>query len=90
MKNNYKSKFNLFGLIFGIISLLLFVLWFFIKRNYLIYLLIILISIIGFILSIINKNNNIIKVMGIILNGLVVIGWLITFILLMIVYLIFG
>lgn len=90
MKNNYKSKFNLFGLIFGIISLLLFVLCFFIKRNYLIYLLIILISIIGFILSIINKNNNIIKVMGIILNGLVVIGWLITFILLMIVYLIFG
>ena len=63
---------------------------FFIKRNFLIYLLIILISIIGFILSIINKNNNIIKVMGIILNGLVVIGWLITFILLMIVYLIFG
>ena len=90
MKNNYKSKFNLFGLIFGIISLLLFVLCFFIKRNYLIYLLIILISIIGFILSIINKNNNIIKVVGIILNGLVVIGWLITFILLMIVYLIFG
>ena len=90
MKNNYKSKFNLFGLIFGIISLLLFVLCFFIKRNYLIYLLIILISIIGFILSIINKNNNIIKVMGIILNGLVVVGWLITFILLMIVYLIFG
>ena len=90
MKNNYKSKFNLFGLIFGIISLLLFVLCFFIKRNYLIYLLIILISIIGFILSIINKNNNIIKVMGIIFNGLVVIGWLITFILLMIVYLIFG
>ena len=90
MKNNYKSKFNLFGLIFGIISLLLFVLCFFIKRNYLIYLLIILISIIGFILSIINKNNNIIKVMGIILNGLVVIGWLITFILLIIVYLIFG
>ena len=89
MKNNYKCKFNLFGLIFGIISLLLFVLCFFIKRNYLIYLLIILISIIGFILSIINKNNNI-KVMGIILNGLVVIGWLITFILLMIVYLIFG
>lgn len=90
MKNNYKSKFNLFGLIFGIISLLLFVLCFFIKRNYLIYLLIILISIIGFILSIINKNNNIIKVMGIILNGLVVIGWLITFVLLMIVYLIFS
>ena len=90
MKNNYKSKFNLFGLIFGIISLLLFVLCFFIKRNFLIYLLIILISIIGFILSIINKNNNIIKVMGITLNGLVVIGWLITFILLMIVYLIFG
>ena len=86
MKNNYKCKFNLFGLIFGIISLLLFVLCFFIKRNFLIYLLIILISIIGFILSIINKNNNIIKVMGIILNGLVIIGWLITFILLMIVY----
>ena len=89
METNYKCKFNLFGLIFGIISLLLFVLYFFIKRNYLIYLLIILISIIGFILSIINKNNNI-KVMGIILNGLVVIGWLITFILLMIFYLIFG
>lgn len=90
MKNNYKCKFNLFGLIFGIISLLLFVLCFFIKRNYLIYLLIILISIIGFILSIINKNNNIIKVMGIILNGLVIIGLLIAFILLMTVYLIFG
>ena len=90
METNYKCKFNLFGLIFGIISLLLFVLCFFIKRNYLIYLLIILISIIGFILSINNKNNNIIKVMGIILNGLVVIGWLITFILLIIVYLIFG
>ena len=90
METNYKCKFNLFGLIFGIISLLLFVLCFFIKRNYLIYILIILISIIGFILSIINKNNNIIKVMGIILNGLVVIGWLITYILLIIVYLIFG